>query len=134
VLFVLVVGTIGFLYGTTDVARKSIQFDLRKIGESIYEAHSKTGKWPAKIADFEGTEYLEPHVFADYEEMCLYQQTSPGSHFTKARICSRLTPDGRLTITGNRFITTKGNTRAERELTSDSEVADALREHFGIVM
>jgi N-hydroxyarylamine O-acetyltransferase len=77
---------------------------------------------------------LEPHVFADYEEMCLYQQTSPESHFTKARICSRLTSDGRLTISGNRFITTKGNTRAERELSTDSEIAEALREHFGIVM
>jgi hypothetical protein len=35
-----------------------IQFDLRKIGESVYEAQSKTGKWPASIADLEGTEYL----------------------------------------------------------------------------
>jgi len=72
VLFVLVLGTIGFLYGTTDVARKSIQFDLRKIGESIYEAHSKTGKWPAKIADLEGTEYLNMPYRRDALEKGLF--------------------------------------------------------------
>ncbi len=37
-----------FLYGQIDVATKSIEFDLRKIGESLYEARSKTGKWPRK--------------------------------------------------------------------------------------
>jgi hypothetical protein len=59
VLSVLVVVCLAFTYGTTDVAIKSIQFDLRKIGESVYEAHSKTGKWPAAITDLEGTEYLK---------------------------------------------------------------------------
>lgn len=57
-LGVLAIGSIAFMYGTTDVAIKSIQFDLRKIGESVYEAHTKTGRWPAGIADLEGTEYL----------------------------------------------------------------------------
>ena len=53
---------IAFVYAQVDIATKSIQFDLRKIGESVYEAHSKTGQWPAKIADLAGTEYLEmPH-------------------------------------------------------------------------
>ena len=50
------------LYGQNSVATKSIQFDLRKIGESLYEVLSKSGKWPAEIADLEGTEYLKmPH-------------------------------------------------------------------------
>jgi hypothetical protein len=51
-----------FVYAQVDIATKSIQFDLRKIGQSVYEAHSKTGKWPAQIADLEGAEYLKmPH-------------------------------------------------------------------------
>jgi hypothetical protein len=54
----IVVAGIAFIYGTVDVATESIQFDLRKIGESIYEAHAKSGKWPMQIADLEGTEYL----------------------------------------------------------------------------
>jgi hypothetical protein len=54
----VVVAVIAFIYGTVDVANKSLQFDLKKIGESIYEAHAKSGKWPIQIADLEGTEYL----------------------------------------------------------------------------
>jgi hypothetical protein len=47
-----------FTYGQLDVAIQSIRFDLRMIGESVYEAHSRTGRWPAQIADLEGTAYL----------------------------------------------------------------------------
>ncbi|HEX8922978.1 MAG TPA: arylamine N-acetyltransferase, partial [Pyrinomonadaceae bacterium] len=78
---------------------------------------------------------LETHGFTDYAEMCRYHQTSPQSHFTRARICSRATPEGRLTLSGMRFITTtEKDGRQERILTSEEECADVLREHFGIVM
>ena len=53
---------IAFVYAQVEIATKSIQFDLRKIGESVYEARSKSGKWPAQITDLAGTEYLKmPH-------------------------------------------------------------------------
>ena len=61
-VLVIAVIAIVFVYAQIDIAAKSIQFDLRKIGESVYEARSKSGKWPVQIADLEGTEYLEmPH-------------------------------------------------------------------------
>lgn len=78
---------------------------------------------------------LRPHVYADYAEMCRYHQTSPESHFTKARVCSRATEGGRVTLSGMRLITTaRDGGRRERTLASEEEYADALREHFGIVM
>jgi N-hydroxyarylamine O-acetyltransferase len=77
---------------------------------------------------------LEPHVFEDYAEMCRFHQTSPESHFTRGRLCSRLTPEGRLTLSGLRLITTKGGEKSERELAGDEEYAAALLEHFGIRM
>src|SRR5262245_54940641 len=59
---VIVAFAVAFVFAQVDIATKSIQFDLRKIGESLYEAHSKSGKWPAQLADLEGTEYLKmPH-------------------------------------------------------------------------
>jgi N-hydroxyarylamine O-acetyltransferase len=78
---------------------------------------------------------LENYTYADYAEMCRYHQTSPDSHFTRGRICSRATPEGRVTLSEMRFITTteKGG-RMERILTSQEEYAAVLREHFGIVM
>ena len=77
---------------------------------------------------------LKPHTYADYAGMCRYHQTSPESHFTRGRLCSRLTPEGRLTISGTRLITTGRNERRERELADEEEFVGALREHFGIVM
>ncbi|MDT5269006.1 MAG: N-hydroxyarylamine O-acetyltransferase [Acidobacteriota bacterium] len=77
---------------------------------------------------------LEPHVFADYAERCRFQQTSPESHFTQSRICSRLTSDGRVTLSGARLITTSGAEKVERELEGKTEYDAALLEHFGISM
>jgi N-hydroxyarylamine O-acetyltransferase len=76
---------------------------------------------------------LRPWEYADFEAMCLYNQTSPQSHFTKERICSRATEQGRVTLSGMRFITTTGDgERIERLLTSDEEYRQVLSEHFGI--
>jgi N-hydroxyarylamine O-acetyltransferase len=78
---------------------------------------------------------LKPYQYSDYAEMCRYHQTSPESHFTRARICSRATPDGRITLSDLRFITTNnGGRRQEQILTNDEEYATILRDHFGIVM
>ena len=78
---------------------------------------------------------LRPREYADYAGMCRHHQTSPESHFTKARICSRATEAGRITLSEMRLIkTSRGGAREERTLTSQEEYAEALREHFGIVM
>lgn len=77
---------------------------------------------------------LQPHSYPDYAEMCHYHQTSPQSHFTRARVCTRATPEGRITLSELRFITTRNNEREERLLSGDEEYKTALRDHFGIVM
>lgn len=77
---------------------------------------------------------LKPYQYSDYAEMCEYHQTSPLSHFTKARICSRLTPQGRITLSDMGLITTEGGERRERPVASQEEYADILRQHFAIVM
>jgi N-hydroxyarylamine O-acetyltransferase len=75
---------------------------------------------------------LEPHSYEDYAEMCRFHQTSPESHFTRGRVCSRLTPEGRVTLSGSRLITTAGGERIERELADEAERDAALLEHFRI--
>jgi N-hydroxyarylamine O-acetyltransferase len=78
---------------------------------------------------------LQPHNYADYSEMCRYHQTSPQSHFTRARVCTRATPDGRVTLSDMRLITTiDGKERTEQLLTSDDEYTPVLEKHFGIEM
>ena len=75
---------------------------------------------------------LTPYEYADYEEMCRYHQTSPQSPFTQKRVCSLATPDGRITISGMHLIRTTDDDRQERQLSTEADYLDALREHFGI--
>jgi N-hydroxyarylamine O-acetyltransferase len=78
---------------------------------------------------------LQPYNYADYADMCRYHQTSPNSHFTRARICTRATPKGRVTLSEMRLIITiHGQERTERLLTNGFEYASILKEHFGVVM
>jgi N-hydroxyarylamine O-acetyltransferase len=74
---------------------------------------------------------LRERELADFVPTCWWQQTSPDSHFTCSTICSRLTGDGRISISGHSLIRTSGGSRSEQTLTG-GEVLAAYREHFGI--
>jgi N-hydroxyarylamine O-acetyltransferase len=75
---------------------------------------------------------LRPHIMADFVERCQFQQTSPESHFTQRRICTLALPDGRVTLSDLRLITTVYGARDERELGSEDEYYSVLAERFGI--
>ncbi len=70
----------------------------------------------------------------DFVPTCWWQQTSPQSHFKLSTICSRLTEDGRLSISGRTLIRTGGGSRAEEEMPDDETVLTAYRNHFGIIL
>ena len=75
---------------------------------------------------------LRPRVLEDFAERCVYQQTSLESHFTRERVCTLATPDGRVTLAGNRLIVTTPAGRTETPL-PDPEYAAALRDRFGVL-
>ncbi|MDQ3548809.1 MAG: arylamine N-acetyltransferase [Chloroflexota bacterium] len=77
---------------------------------------------------------LVPWELSNYAGMCHYHQTSPDSDFTRNRICTRLTPNGRVSVTNGRLIVTADGERHETPLADDAAFAEALRQHFGIVM
>ena len=77
---------------------------------------------------------LQPHALADFAPMCHYQQTSPASHFTHKRVCSRATPQGRITLSDRRLITVEGARREERVLANEGEVRVVLLRDFGIAL
>jgi N-hydroxyarylamine O-acetyltransferase len=70
---------------------------------------------------------------ADFIPSCWWQQTAPQSHFTRTTICSRLTADGRISISGNTLIRTSGGARDEQQL-ADYDMLRAYRDHFGIIL
>ena len=87
------------------------------------------GKWKSEYAFT-----LQPRELSEFAGMCHYHQTSPESHFTRQRICSLATPEGRLTLSDNKLIETRGHSRQETSLSGDHEWQAKLRELFGVVL
>lgn len=76
-----------------------------------------------------------PRALADFEATCWWQQTSPGSHFTRSLVCSLARPDGgRVTLSGRMLIVTNAQGRSEEHLEDEAAVLAAYREHFGLVL
>ena len=75
---------------------------------------------------------VRERALEDFVPTCWWQQTSPRSHFTRSVICSRLTEDGRVSISGRRLIRTVREQRFEEDLPDDQAMLAAYREHFGI--
>ncbi len=77
---------------------------------------------------------LQPRRLEEFAAMCHYHQTSPESSFTQKRICSRATPEGRITLSDMRLIVTNKGRREERLLASEEEWISTLREQFEIAL
>jgi len=73
----------------------------------------------------------QPRQLADFAGMCRYHQTSPDSSFTRERIATIATPDGRVTLSGSKLIRTRGDRRTVEVLDPDACRATLARE-FGI--
>ena len=103
-------------------------YRIRKEADVLTVMERRPGKeW---TSSYEFT--LQPRSLADFSNMCRWQQTAPESHFTQKRICSRATPEGRITLSDAKLIVTKNGERIERML-DDAEYKEALRMHFGFV-
>jgi N-hydroxyarylamine O-acetyltransferase len=72
------------------------------------------------------------HDLSEFEEMCLWHQTSPDSHFMKNKICSLMTLTGRKTLTDKKFIVTSDTGKTETEIASEEEFERVLMKEFGI--
>jgi len=76
---------------------------------------------------------LEPRRLEDFAGMCHHYSTAPDSWFVRSPVCSRATPDGRVTLADRRrLIVTADGVRTEQPLRSEAEERDALHEWFGI--
>ena len=74
---------------------------------------------------------LDEHSLGDFHPMCQFQQTSPASPFTRKSVCSRATPEGRVTLSNGRFIVTANGQREERAVRDIGDYRALLRAHFG---
>ena len=68
----------------------------------------------------------------DYQAMCAFHQNSPESHFTTSWICSRATPEGRITLANMRLIVSREGSREEIQISTPGDVRRCLREFLGV--
>jgi N-hydroxyarylamine O-acetyltransferase len=77
---------------------------------------------------------FRPRAYSEFEGMCQYHQTSPDSPFTQKRICTLATPEGRITLTDSRLITTINGQRHEEPIASEQEYLHLLQTRFDIIL
>jgi hypothetical protein len=130
-LLVVVAAAMAFVYAQVEIATTSIQFDLRKIGESVYEARAKSGKWPAQIEDLAGTEYLQmPHRRALLEEghfvVVWHQDLDPNPSANRNRVLAY--DNGSLLSRLGRVWACRGDLRVERLHPEEARLLHAQRD------
>ena len=106
------------------------KFRIREEGDSCYvERAQPDGSWKGEY-----TFSLIPRRLDEFAPMCHYHQTSPESPFTRKRVCSRATPDGRITLADRKLIITRRGNREEKVLESEEEWQAVLQKYFQIVL
>jgi N-hydroxyarylamine O-acetyltransferase len=106
-------------------------FRIRTDGQRhvVEQANQSNGGWKPRYSFT-----LTPRRLSEFAMMCDDLQTAPDSAFRRQKMCTRCTPDGRITLTEEKLIITSGGKRREIALEGDRAYADALGEYFGIVL
>ncbi len=116
------------LDGTVAAAGTGTLYRLAGVGSNrVLERQKPGAAWEAQYAFA-----LEPHHLDEFAPRCHWTQTSPESGFTRKASCSLATPDGRITLTGRRLITTAGQERTEHEVANIDEYRTLLQTYLGI--
>jgi len=112
----------------------------QKDGTQIYRILETAGVLQLEKWEAEGSwkaQYrfsLQPRQLQEFAEMCHYHQSSPDSSFTRKRLCTRATPEGRITLSDMKLIITRNGEKEERMLANEEEWRAALRQHFDLVL
>jgi N-hydroxyarylamine O-acetyltransferase len=72
------------------------------------------------------------HALSEFAGMCEFHQHSPESHFTKGKVCSILTADGRKTLTDTKFIVKSNGEKTEMDVGTEAEFDAILIREFNI--
>jgi N-hydroxyarylamine O-acetyltransferase len=75
---------------------------------------------------------IHPRLLADFAGMCHYHQTSPETSFTRGRMITQATDEGRVTLTDSRLIVTRGAEREEHAVSGPEEFAALCQRYFGL--
>lgn len=104
-------------------------FKIEKYDDEYYKLMKST----------DGKEFTDEYIFTlkernwdEFEEMNNFHQTSPESHFTQKIICTIAKRNGRVTLTNNKLIITKGDRKFIKEIKDENNFNEKLYKYFGI--
>jgi N-hydroxyarylamine O-acetyltransferase len=103
-------------------------FLIRKFDENYFEVLKK-------VEDNWKSEYIftsSGRDLSEFSAMCGFHQSSPESHFTRGKICSLMTENGRKTLTDKSFIVTANEEKKEFNINSGAEFNEILEREFNI--
>lgn len=103
------------------------QFKIEHDGTVGYYWYLDNSNWEIQYRFF-----FEAHGLDDYSEACHYMQTSPKTHFTQKRVCSKATPEGRISLSELRLIERVGGVRNENVVADEDDFETILWDQFGI--
>lgn len=141
-----IIVTIGEIEYLTDVGFGNFAASPLQIVPDIDQA-DEVGVFRMRRGDFgvievlstAGSEWKVEYSFGlngrdlrEFSGMCEFHQTSPDSHFTRGKLCSILTKNGRKTLTDRAFVKTGRGGRIETPIASDDEFYRLLKAEFGI--
>lgn len=75
---------------------------------------------------------LNGRYLSEFAGMCEFHQTSPESHFTRGKLCSIMTIDGRKTLTDRHLIVSGRDARTETAVESPGQFDEILFREFQI--
>ncbi len=105
---------------------KNGTFLIRKFDDEYFEVVKKDNEtWQS--------EYIFKNIernLSEFTEMCNFHQTSPESHFTRGKLCSILTENGRKTLTDSKFIETINGEKTEVAVESEEDFNRILMREF----
>ena len=127
--------------GFGDFTAEPLRFslDVEQIDETgIFKIIKRDAEY-FEVVKKDGAEWKSEYIFKDLErdlrefsEMCEFHQTSPESHFTRGKVCSLMTENGRKTLTDKKFIETVNGEKREKQIGSEDEFNQILLEKFGL--
>lgn len=102
-----------------------------------YQLTRQSDEWTMRQLDGgepEGYTFtVRPRAHEDFAERCLFYSSSPESSFVQRHVCSLALPDGRVTLTEGRLITTRSGHRTDEPVAVEAR-ARVLRDVFGVVV
>ncbi len=112
---------------------------IRKDRKDFFKIENYDSEYLVLMRSSDGMDFKGEYIFTlrersweEFQGMNKFHQTSPDSHFTRNRVCSIATSDGRISLTDLKLTVTTGKEKVITEVTDENDFRTKLFENFGI--